>query len=919
MLRSRFLLCAIILVVLFCAEAFCGDARGYSLAGGDFSVSFSPKNLATSYFCRQPYLQLDYSRLFVGIMNYNVAGVDAVYPVSKNSALAFLGTFSSSRILREYLLSLGITFGTRIFDRFYTIFAGSATYSGLIYDKGEFHNFDPNDPLFGGKSSVADYGFDIAMLALYRWFGFGVVVYNVKKPNLSLVGDEAGKLERTYRTGFSVMPTRVLNLFFAMDRGERFSVSFDAGCEYFFMNRLYLRAGAEANKKGLVTVGAGCGIPVRTMRFDYALLIPSQKELLQTGTTSHHFSISYTIPPKPAYPDLAVESFALNYHHLEQGETLRYSALIKNVGENSSGAFDITVNFKLDDSTITRKFNLKDGLEFGESRRIDGALFLDKAGQYLAQLIVDSENRIREKSEVNNSAVDSFLVSPQIHGDLKLTHTTLNVEELTYLVEEQPIIPIVFFNAGEDRVPERYQQMLRIVASRAIANPSVKLVLFGYIDTLTDPQSWETERLHLKRARAVKELLLSMGIPSNRVEVKESGYLPTSSRAGKRFEILSKEDRARVSDENRRVEIKVEPIEPFQTIKLTGKQIIPPDKVRLLKRLMSENPDLILIVKGYGNERNPYETLARLDSVRNVFIGADSSFESRVALFLNYAENETIYITISPDAIIYHPVQTRFSEPVGISKDAEINEISISAFSGFPIDTYRVEIIDDKGELVKNLVAGNGTPPKSVRWDWYDESGNIVTPDRRYICRLYLKDSRGFSKVVHSDTISVQVLKREIKREHLIIVEFNFDEILPLSDYLESRVYFMAKDIVDRVRRNPLRREIEIVGHTDVIGEDARNKVLSEERALKEGNYIRILMTYLNSLKSADEFFRWLSQSQVKWDLRGLGSSEPFVVRSSRAGVISERLVGDDNLPEGRSINRRVVLQLKEIIKDIKK
>jgi hypothetical protein len=78
-------------------------------------------------------------------------------------------------------------------------------------------------------------------------------------------------------------------------------------------------------------------------------------------------------------------------------------------------------------------------------------------------------------------------------------------------------------------------------------------------------------------------------------------------------------------------------------------------------------------------------------------------------------------------------------------------------------------------------------------------------------------------------------------------------------------------------------------------------------------------MTYLNSLKSADEFFRWLSQSQVKWDLRGLGSSEPFVVRSSRAGVISERLVGDDNLPEGRSINRRVVLQLKEIIKDIKK
>ena len=98
-----------------------------------------------------------------------------------------------------------------------------------------------------------------------------------------------------------------------------------------------------------------------------------------------------------------------------------------------------------------------------------------------------------------------------------------------------------------------------------------------------------------------------------------------------------------------------------------------------------------------------------------------------------------------------------------------------------------------------------------------------------------------------------------------------------------------------------------IEGHTDVIGRISRNKQLSLERAEAVEDLLRLTMANILDM-SQQALKTWLSEHGVSLSSTGLGATKPLEVEIFRNGAKEKKLVGDDSLPEGRTINRSVIV-----------
>ncbi|HDG68601.1 MAG TPA: OmpA family protein, partial [candidate division Zixibacteria bacterium] len=135
------------------------------------------------------------------------------------------------------------------------------------------------------------------------------------------------------------------------------------------------------------------------------------------------------------------------------------------------------------------------------------------------------------------------------------------------------------------------------------------------------------------------------------------------------------------------------------------------------------------------------------------------------------------------------------------------------------------------------------------------------------------------------------------------------------SKYLESRLEEFAREIIDKTQIPDNVVKVQLTGHTDIIGTQTYNLKLSQLRAEKELRYLRDLMKFLLNLDTDFELDQWMKENNLTLTAVGKGESEPYYIERYRNGKFEKVLVGDNSLPEGRSVNRRVVIDVSEMIK----
>ena len=82
------------------------------------------------------------------------------------------------------------------------------------------------------------------------------------------------------------------------------------------------------------------------------------------------------------------------------------------------------------------------------------------------------------------------------------------------------------------------------------------------------------------------------------------------------------------------------------------------------------------------------------------------------------------------------------------------------------------------------------------------------------------------SRLTATVKIKVRTAGRHRSRQRVLLLNFVYDEV-ELTDYSKSRVELL----VERIRNEDDDVDVEIYTHTDNIGSDAYNRVLSEQRA----------------------------------------------------------------------------------------
>jgi outer membrane protein OmpA-like peptidoglycan-associated protein len=188
---------------------------------------------------------------------------------------------------------------------------------------------------------------------------------------------------------------------------------------------------------------------------------------------------------------------------------------------------------------------------------------------------------------------------------------------------------------------------------------------------------------------------------------------------------------------------------------------------------------------------------------------------------------------------------------------------------------WELTITNETAQILRRF-SGNAAPPKTLWWDWRDDSGARVPFGETFNYSLEVEDKCG--KPVASPWKKLPVRRRERERRvtdrtQLVLFQFDSDSIAVNAPAVRRKL----NRIVEKFRANP-GAKISIKGYTDVIGAVPRNRLLSTSRAKQ----IHAALTALGVPPAAMSY-------------AGLGAGQPMMSNA---------------LPEGRMMNRRVEIDL---------
>ena len=904
---------------------------------------------------------LSYFNYCAGLKNDNLQEFlfSFYHRTEKFGSFGFGATQFLSNVYRENLFSF--VYGKRLISfrrrRGFIALGASANLFRTDYVTENFFEFDFGDPLFRNGSSSLSFGADAGLIFKYRWLSLGGVVKNIVPPNPTLGNVPSANLPMNIRGGITF---NLFDLFFPGFEGEysidsyRDTTEFNwyAGGElWLFRKRLGLRGGYNENR-------FSAGLSLRTgtrynIGFDYAYEKPlTDVDILKIDT--HRFALSFGLPRRPVkYVDLLLEkeSLKLNPSVIEFSDSAQFIARVKNEGDKPSGGFHFTVWVEDSTGAVEPVFTEKlHSLSPGEETNISWVWKPKEKGFFKLHYAADASpsqfkseyGGIDELDEGNNRGVQTVAVfSPPRPKQPVFTKSGLTVSQAIYLAEDTPLIPIIFFGERTDTVPERFNPTLDEIAKRIKDNENVLLKLYGFFDIGTDATVFDSisgrvdttllagESLAVARAKMVKALLVEKGAPASKIQVVTEGYEKTTRRAGQSGEYFFSQDSVWVAEENRRVEMKTEIIgvdNPILVldydaglVKLSDemkRSFV--DKVSSALPILADNPDMILLFEGYigGGETLFDLAFDRAFEAKWALEGRiDPAYYERIFVIGNVDEKKDkgkLEVWLDAEGLLERPVSHLMITGGFELKHEDMNFVEVdTVISDQPVDSFSLVIKDDSGKLFRHLASGRGRLPREVAWDWRDDEGRIVQPDESYYCELFVRDKIGLMARVSSPPINIRAESEE-KRERMVLVKFKFAEAKVESRYLESRMEYSARKLIKLVEENPTKKIVVTVGgHTDKIGLEAVNAKLSLERAGRELTNLRKYLLGILGLGTYSELDRWLAEHRVRLKAKGYGYSSPFKITKIEGGKSEEVLLGDNNLPEGRILNRRVTVEFK--------
>jgi len=972
-MRKAFALIFVITTLVFCQSGI--QLKSVRSSGmGDVSVAFADdaygavNNPAGLFQLNRMHLYSSYTKFFSGLDVGSISEGNfffAPHPLKKNT-YALAGSYFFHDIYSGMKLSLSYARKLMVFgedEGFLGIGLTGDLYrvgynlDNALYD--EEHGDNPNDPLFIPGTDKLAFGGDFSAFARLREATFGLKVSDINEPNISIEGVTAGALPRRVRAGFSYEYQDFLVGGLDLDVPIRSATLQDPmklglGIEgRVFEKKLFLRTGYEM-KIGEGSNGSmhfGLGFRTRTKHnigFDYALTIPGGEV---TSNIHHRFAVVYGFPVPPAKQiDLVVypDSFT-NQPDIFRPDSLGIiRAVIANIGEDAAKRFYVKVYYYTEDSVYgfieKRKI---DGLEMDQSLELEFTWIPPVKGFYMVYVSVDDiaekegdrEGVHPDLNPQNNRAGFKVPVfnPPSMDKDPSFLKSMLKLSEINYIREEVPLAPFVFFAQGDTLVPERFFETMQIYADRLKRNPNIGFNIKGYIDGPTESNlSIHKELLAQARARQVKIYLKNLGVAEKQLlNIDPSDYDFTQPRAGKRNRNRAGYYEDKVAAENRRTEIGSQILDFPDSILIccvnyrVGEIEIPPEgkievesSMRLTKELLDNNRDIIILFHGMSTEEDGADWERAFDrgvNVRN-YAGQLVSRQTvnKMMVFASAPDTaDMVAIVMSGDAVAYRPKGSAraaqgFQVAARERNEVKLGEITCDA----GVDSYYIAIVDEFLDEFKYLAAGHGFPPAAIPWDWHGNEGEPPEPNKEYFARMYIKDNVGQILDVKSEPVKIKVTREE-KRQELILVNFTFGGTFPQSPYLEGRMERIASDFIEKAVQRKTVFKVIVGGHTDIIGTPEVNQRLSLNRAKRESRNLRRMLISLLRIKGDTELDIWLAEHNVSIDVKGFGYSKPYKIRVWDRGYFRDILMGDNEYPEGRFVNRRVALEY-EIIKHYK-
>lgn len=925
------------------------------LWGDPYSAGANP---AAVFLSPRTQIAAGYTRLFAGLHtggtiqqgNFYVSP----YPISRRNNFSVAGDYLVHSIFSNVHLRISWVRRITIWEGgvlsgalFGDIYRVGYNLANAIYDT--LHGDNPNDPLFGKGTNKIGFGGGIAFFLKRGPLAIGIRSTNINEPNMSISGDQAGKIVRKVSIGTSytwrdiIVPALEFETPISSTITDQDAMRVSAGVEgRLFNQHLILRTGyrqllAEGST-GTVMLGLGIrSLTKHNIGFDYALNIPSDR---LSSMVHHRFAVIYGFPePPPSQVDLTIikdSTFTIPKIFRPDSAGV-VSFVVKNVGGEDAVDFWVRT-FAIDDSgkyTLVSRHKISK-LTIGESMKLETNWTPDHKGYFdfyvsADDAETDSPKRKPELADVNpeNNIISlrvSCFNSLSFEQPPAFLKTLLKLSQITYIREEIPMIPIVFFEHNDTTVPQRFYDLLSEIAERLNKNPNISIRIKGYVDMPTEKNTDYTA-LARNRANAVKTLLEKWGAPADRViVVPQTEYDISMPKAGKKDRKQTGAFEKMIAEENRRAELETGIVEFPDTsliccVNYRVNETELPDEgklelenmVRLTEPLLENNPDIIILFSGMSGPLEgqkwdlAFYRALKVRSYANHLVKPD--IVDRMMVYAEPGTLETVNIIMSADAILYRPRGiTKAIQGFQMASD-EKNGITIGKVNADAgIDSYYVSIVDSYGKEFRKLASGKDNIPEFIPWDWRGEEGEPAEPGKSYHAFIYIRDKVGQELSMKSEPAKITVTQEE-RRQELIIVNFTFGGTLSQSPYLEGRLERIASRFIENALEKKSHFKAIVGGHTDIIGSKQANERLSLQRAQKEERNFRKMILEILHMKDEKELSKWLMEHNVTLDAKGFGPNLPLAAKIWEKGYFREILLGNNEFPEGRMINRRVSIQ----------
>jgi len=781
----------------------------------------------------------------------------------------------------------------------------------LLFDSYRRGNFDygegdvHDDPVFDDGYSKAAFTGDIgASMSLGGRARVGAGALNLLDPDLALENASQSTSGQALFTDFSYyLPSygRIYSqIVFEPSAPEGGEIAYGLGFETEPIgDALSLRVGIDDRSAAL---GAG---------FEFGWVIPLRLDYtfdyrwgnIGKTSTGHSFAIVGRIEPKRKLPDLAID-ISLDKDKYAIGEA---GIITVDVSVERLKVRNVTADLRLRGELIEEL--VFDEVEPDFSRSIRVPFVFEREGEHEFTAVVDPSGAIAESNEGNNTATAKARAFAPPQLALSPSPKTLEIAEARYVNQDEAIVPTIFFGEGSAEIDDRFEHLIALMAERLAQNPDARLIIDGFYDPESEPESSE---LAESRAKAAISAMAKLN-PDVAERLSIGDMPPDAQRIPRRSQYA--EYQRLVDEENRRAELRVEIPEMSRGFDIAEFGTAHAKQLALSAlNTLRTNPMTMLIVRVSERGISQNEAIAQSLRIKSLLLmELPELYRDRV---LAGSDEELLegrgIVFLTGEAIVFHPREIHSALSYEPSHPPDC-EIAISIESGIDITSWQIDLVDERTGHSTSLARGESATAKTIRWDWKDEHGGLIPFGRRFSLCLSAEDEFGQSSKLCVDGIGTEVVSREERTDKLLLVQFMFDAHSPQTQYLKDRLEWVARHIIMRAGAEDVAISAEIQGHTDHIGGHRRNLELSRQRAESVEARLLAYIAGLVGTESPEELNRWMAENRVSITSEGYAETVQYSVELWRDGALSEVKLGDNELPEGRAINRRVLIVINEV------